>query len=87
VDWANRSQNLEAGICYLQVHSDRLQVATTFTRILPVYISDLLGPEVARNWFQPTTIANCQAVQLTKDDHGQWTGSWTTDEDGFDLDF
>jgi len=23
---------------------------------------------------------------LTKDDDGQWTGGWTTDEDGFDLD-
>ena len=23
---------------------------------------------------------------MTKDDDGQWTGGWTTDEDGFDLD-
>jgi len=86
VDWADRGRNLEAGTCYLSVYSDRLQVATTFTRILPVYISDLLGPKVARKWFQPTATADCQGVQLTKDDDGQWTGGWTTDEDGFDLD-
>jgi len=85
IDWADRGRNLEAGTCYLPVYSDQLQVATTFTRILPAYISDLLGHEVARKWFQPTAIANCQGVQLTKDDDGQWTGSWTTYEDRFDL--
>jgi len=86
VDWADRGRNLEAGPCYLPVYSDCLQVATTFTRILPVYILDLLGPEVARKWFKPTAVADCQEVQLTKDDDGQWTGGWTTDKDGFDLD-
>jgi len=86
VDWADCRWNLEAGTCYLPVCSDRLRAATTCTRILPVYISDLLGPEVARKWFQPTTIADCQGVQLTKDDDGQWMGGWTTDENGFDLD-
>jgi len=86
VDWADRGRNLEAGTCYLLVYSDCLQVATTFARILPVYILDLLGPEVARKWFQPTAIVDCQGVQLTKYDDGQWMGGWTTDEDGFDLD-
>jgi len=86
VDWAERGRNLEAGTCYLPVYSDHLQTAITFTRILPVYSTDLLGAEVTRRWFQPSTIADCQGVQLTKDDDGQWTGDWTTDEDGFDLD-
>ena len=86
VDWADRGRNLEAGTCYLPVYSDRLSVATTFTRILPVYISDLLGPDVVRKWFQPSAIADCQGVALTKDDDGLWTGGWTTDEDAFDLD-
>jgi len=86
VDWADCGRNLESGTHYLSAYLDCLQVAITFTCILPVYISDLLGPEVARKWFQPTAIADCQGVQLTKDDNGQWTGGWTTDEDGFDLD-
>jgi len=51
VDKVDRGRNLEAGTCYLPVYSDHLQVATTFTRILPIYISDLLSPEVARKWF------------------------------------
>jgi len=62
VDWADRGWNLESGTCYLPVCSDHLQMATTFACILPAYISDLLGPEVARKWFQPTAIADCQGV-------------------------
>jgi len=86
VDWADRGRNLEAGTCYLPVYSDHLSTATTFIRILPVYVDTLLGPEVTRKWFHPSAIADCQGVSLTKDNDGLWTGHWTTDEDGFDLD-
>ena len=41
---------------------------------------------VVRKWFQPSVIADCQGVQLTKDEDGLWMGDWTTDKDGYDLD-
>ena len=86
VDWAERGRNLVAGECYLTAYSDRLSIASTFVRILPVYITAILGQEVTKQWFQPSAIAECQGVSLTTDKQGLWTGGWSTEDDDFDLD-
>ena len=85
VDYADRGR-FEAGSVYLPVYSDRLDTASTFIRILPAYVEEMLGKDITRKWFHPSAIADCQGVRLTKNQDDLWDGNWATDEDGFDLD-
>ena len=81
VDIPSHGSDAERGIVYFTVYHDQADVAERLVAILPAYVQTHYNSEAAKQWFQPGALNALGDVTFSRDDAGNWDGTWSTAED------
>ena len=85
VDFASVNPDRDEGITHFTAYNDRSEIAQQLVAILPAYIDHLVGAQASKEWFHSSALHIRKEVQLVYDESGNWTGTWTTEEDNLNM--